>query len=269
MEHNRLSRRRKNEKRRSVNRSIIAFSAIAILLLAGLFLVPKLKGQTESKQANSQKTETIPADANNSEEATEKEQEKDENGDDQDEAPSDSTKHADDQDETDLKEKDSDEKNEGTTNKTNDQQDRITKRSNGKNDQTSSDRTTGLSKEDQRLQSKYDAIQKKKVNAEDPNVIEAYEADWPPVGTSQKEPHEATYEVDTVDWQEMVQAIELVTPLDDMIIHWIGNDGPGKAIATVSTEKWDEIYRIYLSWVKHEGWKPTRIEQLEWLQIIK
>lgn len=263
MEHNRLSRRRKNEKRRSVNRLIMIFSAIALLLLIVLVLVPKFKNEAGQNQAKNKQTETVSSDiADDPKKSTgvaDDEETEDQDGDEQSTNTSQVEEEQKEENSEVAQTKTEETKDEASAEQTNDKQKDVTKNKESSTDQGSNSET----------KIKYDSIKKRKVSSEDPNVIVAYEADWPPVGTSQSEPHDAQYEVDTVDWQEMVQAIEFVTPLDDMIIHWIGNDGPDKAIATVSTEKWDEIYRVYLSWVKHEGWQPTRIEELEWLQIRK
>ncbi|HLS07031.1 MAG TPA: DUF1510 family protein [Bacillota bacterium] len=107
------------------------------------------------------------------------------------------------------------------------------------------------------------------VSTDDPNVIEALEGEWQPVGTTQEEPHTVQFNQESVDWKEMVTAIETVVSIDDMLIHWIGNGGDQKAIATVSTPDHSEIYRVFLSWVPHKGWQPTRLEQLERVEIIK
>lgn len=114
-----------------------------------------------------------------------------------------------------------------------------------------------------------ESVEGKVVASEDPNVIKAIEGDWQPIGTVQEEPHESTFDKESVDWNEMVKAIESVVPLDDMTLHWLGNGGEQKAIGTVSTPDGSEIYRVYISWVAQEGWKPTRVEQLRQLEIKK
>lgn len=107
------------------------------------------------------------------------------------------------------------------------------------------------------------------VTSDDPNVIEALEGEWQPVGTTQEEPHTVKFDQESIDWQEMVTAIESVVNIDDLLIHWLGNGGEQKAIATVSNPDHSEIYRVFLSWVPHEGWQPTRLEQLRRVEIIK
>ncbi|SDK52452.1 YrrS family protein [Sediminibacillus albus] len=99
----------------------------------------------------------------------------------------------------------------------------------------------------------------------DSNVVEAYTADWQPVGTSQQEPHQTTYEEGTQDWEEMMEAIELATDLtsDDRVVWWVERAGDQQVIATVSDSAETEIYRTYVTWVENQGWKPTKVEVLE------
>lgn len=113
------------------------------------------------------------------------------------------------------------------------------------------------------------AIEAKTVPSDDPNVIVAKEGDWLPIGTVQEEPHELDFKRDSIDWQEMIAAIESVVPLENMTIHWLGNGGEQKAIGTVSTSDNSEVYRVFLSWIAEEGWQPTRVEQLEQVEIIR
>jgi len=114
-----------------------------------------------------------------------------------------------------------------------------------------------------------ESVEVKVVSSDDPNVIEAVEGNWHPIGTIQEEPHDVTFNKQSTDWEEMVRAIESVVKLDDMIIHWLGNGGEQKAIGTVSSSDKSEIYRVFISWIANEGWQPTRVEQLEKLEIIK
>lgn len=99
----------------------------------------------------------------------------------------------------------------------------------------------------------------------DPNVKEAYMADWPAIGTKQKGKHTVTYKDGSDDRIEIKKAISYITDLeeDNIIEHWIGNGGDQKVIATVSDKAMKNYYKIYLSWVKDEGWKPTKLEYLK------
>jgi len=107
-------------------------------------------------------------------------------------------------------------------------------------------------------------IQYVEVDGEDDNVIEAYKGSWPPIGTIQEEPHNTNYEDGSIDRTEMRRAILLVTNIEEnnLIEHWIGNGGEQKVIATVEDRSTRQVYRIYLSWIAHEGWQATLVEKL-------
>lgn len=97
----------------------------------------------------------------------------------------------------------------------------------------------------------------------DSNVIKTIvNPAWEPVGTVQTGEHVNTYS--GVDWDEMVKAICYATGLDEsnMIIHFLGNNGPNKSVGTVYTKNKEQIYRVYIEWVDEKGWKPTKVEQL-------
>ncbi|HLQ73335.1 MAG TPA: YrrS family protein [Bacillota bacterium] len=100
------------------------------------------------------------------------------------------------------------------------------------------------------------------VDSDDDNVLEAYKANWDPIGTSQTEPHTVNFDEDSKDREEMKKAIQIATELDEMVIWWIGNDGDQKVTATVSPMDESLTYRVYLTWEENHGWKPTLVEQL-------
>ncbi|MBM7701432.1 YrrS family protein [Metabacillus iocasae] len=88
---------------------------------------------------------------------------------------------------------------------------------------------------------------------------------WEPVGTQQSEPHAATYEKGSVDWNEMLQAVSYGSgvPVEDMTIWRIGNNGsPQKAVATISSKSENKKYRVQIDWVESEGWKPVVVDEL-------
>lgn len=97
---------------------------------------------------------------------------------------------------------------------------------------------------------------------ENENVISAFTKNWEPIGTEQEEPHVMQFKKESRDWEEMEQALKLATELDELIIWWLGNDGDQRAVGTVTSLDESEIYRVYISWVKHEGWQPTKVEVL-------
>jgi cytoskeletal protein RodZ len=97
------------------------------------------------------------------------------------------------------------------------------------------------------------------------NVIDAYTANWSPIGTEQTGPHTTKFELESQDWVEMEKAIRLATGLQegDMVTWFIGNGGEQKAIGTVTNKAETEIYRVYLSWVDNQGWQPILVERLK------
>jgi cytoskeletal protein RodZ len=101
----------------------------------------------------------------------------------------------------------------------------------------------------------------------DPNsniIQEIVNPSWQPIGTTQSEPHVTTFDKDSVDWKEMLDAISYATRLSqsEMIVWFIGNNGPNKAVATISTKDKQQHYKVYIEWVEQQGWKPTKVQQL-------
>ncbi|WML47437.1 YrrS family protein [Neobacillus sp. PS3-34] len=90
--------------------------------------------------------------------------------------------------------------------------------------------------------------------------------EWKPVGTSQTGEHAADYDSNSVDWQEMLNAISYATGIDrgNMTVWRIGNNNhdPNSSIATVSSKEDKKAYRVYIDWVDGEGWKPSKVEEL-------
>jgi flagellar biosynthesis GTPase FlhF len=97
-------------------------------------------------------------------------------------------------------------------------------------------------------------------------VVETIEnPGWSPVGTSQSEPHSADYTKGSQDWAEMKKALSYATgiPESEMIIWFLGNNGsPNDAAGTISPKDQSVKYKVYITWVENEGWKPTKIEKL-------
>jgi cytoskeletal protein RodZ len=87
---------------------------------------------------------------------------------------------------------------------------------------------------------------------------------WQPIGTTQSEPHVTQFKKDSVDWKEMLDAVSYATGLSqsDMIVWFIGNNGPNKAVATISTKDKAQYYKVYIEWVENQGWKPTKVQKL-------
>jgi hypothetical protein len=87
---------------------------------------------------------------------------------------------------------------------------------------------------------------------------------WQPIGTTQSEPHVTQFKKDSVDWKEMLDAVSYATGVSqpDMIVWFIGNNGPNKAVATISTRDQTQHYKVYIEWVENQGWKPTKVQKL-------
>ncbi|MFC0296166.1 YrrS family protein [Geobacillus jurassicus] len=88
---------------------------------------------------------------------------------------------------------------------------------------------------------------------------------WQPIGTTQSEPHETVFQKDSVDWKEMLDAVSYATGIapEEMIVWFIGNNGPNKAVATISQKDQTAHYKVYIEWVTNEGWKPTKVQKLK------
>src|SRR5690625_942238 len=108
------------------------------------------------------------------------------------------------------------------------------------------------------------------VDSIDENVIVAFTGNWPPIGTEQEGTHTTDYKDGSADRIEIKRAVSQVTGIyeNEMIEHWVGNDGEQKVVATVSSKTTEEIYRAYLSWVDREGWQVTKVERLKELKQL-
>jgi ABC-type Na+ efflux pump permease subunit len=103
------------------------------------------------------------------------------------------------------------------------------------------------------------------------NVLKTIENPaWKPVGTSQTGEHISTYNLESVDWQEMLNAISYATGLDqsNMNVYWLGSDKTtaNASIGTVYSSDQQQKYRVYIKWVDGEGWMPTKVEELAELE---
>ncbi|OLS41603.1 YrrS family protein [Bacillus sp. MRMR6] len=103
------------------------------------------------------------------------------------------------------------------------------------------------------------------------NVVKTIEnPSWKPVGTSQSGDHVPAYDLESIDWQEMLTAISYATGIDknSMQVYWLGSDKTqsNASIGTVYSNDKSHIYRVYIKWVDGAGWMPTRVEELAELQ---
>ncbi|MCM3716953.1 YrrS family protein [Fictibacillus phosphorivorans] len=92
------------------------------------------------------------------------------------------------------------------------------------------------------------------------------EGPWSPIGTSQTEPHQKSYDSQSQDWKEMVQALSYATniPEDQMTIFWLGNGGgPDLSKGTVQSKTEKVKYDVVLQWIPEKGWQPTSVTQVQ------
>ncbi|MGG3683324.1 DUF1510 family protein [Aeribacillus composti] len=89
---------------------------------------------------------------------------------------------------------------------------------------------------------------------------------WKPIGTVQTGEHVTTYKKSSVDWKEMEKTLSYATgvSLENMQTLWIGNNGsPNDAKGTIQNKADGKKYRVSITWIDGEGWKPTRVEVLK------
>lgn len=92
------------------------------------------------------------------------------------------------------------------------------------------------------------------------------EGPWEPIGTSQSEPHQKSYDDGSQDWNEMVQALSYATniPQDQMTIFWLGNGGgPDLSKGTVQSKADGSKYDVMLQWIPEKGWQPTSVTPVQ------
>lgn len=107
------------------------------------------------------------------------------------------------------------------------------------------------------------------IDVDDPNVIGILQGPWEPIGTVQDEPHTISWDMESIDWAEMEKAVAYATSinLDDMITWWVKGNGEGKVLAEVSTGDKSLKYHVYLEWITNNGWKPTKVYQVDELVL--
>src|SRR5699024_9285670 len=80
--------------------------------------------------------------------------------------------------------------------------------------------------------------------------------EWEEIEKEQSGEHVTNYDYGSDDRKEIKQAVTEATGIDsdNIIEHWIGNNGEQKVEATVSDTVNKTSYRVYLSWINEEGW---------------
>ena len=114
---------------------------------------------------------------------------------------------------------------------------------------------------------KQKAEEDEKVAAEktQPKATDAYtKPSWKPVGTEQGATPAMTFNKGTADWNEMNQAISAAidVPVEQLVIHRIGNNGKNKAYGNVQDKQSGKKYYVNIDWVENEGWKPVLVQTL-------
>ncbi|ENH97604.1 hypothetical protein J416_06318 [Gracilibacillus halophilus YIM-C55.5] len=140
------------------------------------------------------------------------------------------------------------------------------------NDSVESEPDTSTEPNDETNQTQNNEVETEQVETEGENVISAYKGNWQPVGTVQEEPHQTTFEQDSVDWDEMLQAASVATdiPKDQLYDWYIQGAGEQKTIATVTpVDDYSEIYNVHLQWVENQGWQPTLVEKLNESEYVR
>lgn len=115
-----------------------------------------------------------------------------------------------------------------------------------------------LKAEEEQKKAEEEAKANEKVPAEktQPKATDAYtKPSWKPVGTEQGATPAMTFKKGTADWNEMNQAISAAidVPVEQLIIHRIGNNGKNKAYGNVQDKQTGKRYYVNIDWVDNEG----------------
>ncbi|MDK7422520.1 YrrS family protein [Bacillus paranthracis] len=124
-----------------------------------------------------------------------------------------------------------------------------------------------LKAEEEQKKAEEEAKANEKVPAKktQPKATDAYtKPSWKPVGTEQGATPAMTFKKGTADWNEMNQAISAAidVPVEQLIIHRIGNNGKNKAYGNVQDKQTGKRYYVNIDWVDNEGWKPVLVQTL-------
>ena len=107
-------------------------------------------------------------------------------------------------------------------------------------------------------------------SSDQPVVDEVWTSDaWEPYPTAQTGGHTSTFTEGHIDYEEKLNAIYSVIPLDqqDSILWSIKNNGNAKsAIAVLSSADKEQKYRVAIEWVEGEGWLPKQVEVLNTIE---
>ncbi|WP_269412127.1 YrrS family protein [Lentibacillus daqui] len=178
-----------------------------------------------------------------------------------------SAEHASGTSDPDTTNKDSMDLSEGESSENDEQQaDEQEHADNDQDEDTDKEKDEDTDKEKDETDTDKEEVKTKKVEtSDDNNVAEAYKGNWKPVGTEQKGSHTTNYDEGTQDRKEMEEAAAVGAGLDpeNMTAWWLGRAGDQKVTATVSGKNDPKTYRVHLTWVDDQGWKPTKVEVLK------
>ncbi len=109
------------------------------------------------------------------------------------------------------------------------------------------------------------------INAsDDPLVAEIWTNDaWQAYQTVQTGEHQSTFTQGHIDYEEKLQSIFSVVPIEqqESIIWSVKNNGNAKsAIAVISSNDKTQKYRVAIEWIEQQGWKPVQVEVLNTLE---
>jgi len=103
-----------------------------------------------------------------------------------------------------------------------------------------------------------------------PGVDEVWTSEaWEPYPTAQTGEHTSTFAEGHIDYEEKLNAIYSVIPLNqqDSILWSIKNNGNAKsAIAVISSNDKAQKYRVAIEWIEGQGWMPQQVEVLNTLE---
>ncbi|MGM9945744.1 MAG: DUF1510 family protein [Lysinibacillus sp.] len=119
--------------------------------------------------------------------------------------------------------------------------------------------------------SKVDTSDEAVINAsDDPLVAEVWTSEaWQAYPTAQTGEHQSTFVEGHIDYEEKLQSIFSVVPIEqqESIIWSVKNNGNAKsAIAVISSNDKTQKYRVAIEWVDEQGWKPVQVEVLNTLE---
>ncbi|QQZ10781.1 YrrS family protein [Heyndrickxia vini] len=152
--------------------------------------------------------------------------------------------------------------NDKSTTKNNDSQDnKVTDESTNDSNQETNEEANDETKQD--LESKDTVVE----DSNEPNVKKSYtNPNWKSVGTEQTNGHQYSSDQNSTDWKEKEIALSYATgiPVDNMTIWYLSRNGTdNEVVGTITPKDQSKVYRVYLSWIDGQGWKPTKVLELK------